>query len=423
MRLGLKSYLGLAVLIVPLALAGCTQLSGLQDIQGPQSSEVSGSAASAAANHIPVCPGADVGAARCHSRVLIDSRGIPAATTSPTGYVPTQMRHAYGFDLLSGNGAGKTIGIVDAFDDPSIASDLAVFKSQFGISGCNLTKVNQNGGTKFPRVNANWALEISLDVEWACAIAPGANILLVEASTNSFSNLLTAVDYAAKHTQVVSMSWGGSEFSSESSDDFHFNVTGVSFTASSGDNGTGAQYPVASPDVIGVGGTTLPLDSAGNLTGSETAWSGSGGGISAFEAEPAYQSSYPIPNTGGKRGIPDVSYDADPNTGVSVYDTTSLQGQSGWFVVGGTSAGAPQWAALIVLVDQGRTSSLSSNNLSSSPEYNAAARAVYASNYRDITSGTNGSCGSVCTASTGYDFVTGLGSPLANNLVPYLQTH
>lgn len=219
------------------------------------------------------------------------------------------------------------------------------------------------------------------------------------------------------------MSWGGGESSSETSSDSHFNVTGVSFTASSGDSGHGVIYPSASPYVIGVGGTTLPLDSSGNLTGSEAAWSGSGGGISAYESEPGYQSSYPIPNTGGKRGVPDVSYDADPNTGVSVYDTTSYQGQSGWFVVGGTSAGAPQWAALIALVDQGRSSSLPSNNLSSSPEYNAAASVVYASNYRDITSGTNGTCGSLCTAATGYDFVTGLGSPLANSLVPYMQTH
>ncbi|MBI3459326.1 hypothetical protein HY009_00080 [Candidatus Acetothermia bacterium] len=219
------------------------------------------------------------------------------------------------------------------------------------------------------------------------------------------------------------MSWGGSEFSSESSSNFHFNVNGVSFTASSGDNGTGVIYPAAAPFVIAVGGTTLPLDSAGNLTGSETAWSGSGGGISAFEAEPGYQSSYPIPNTGGKRGVPDVSYNANPSTGVSVYDTTRFQGQLGWFVIGGTSAGAPQWAALIAIVNQGRISPLSSNNLTSSPEYNAATSAVYASNYRDITAGTNGTCGSVCTATTGYDFVTGLGSPRANNLVPYLQTH
>lgn len=351
----------------------------------------------------------------------IHLRGPAAAT--PVGYNPTQIRNAYGFNLISSTGSGQTIALVDAYDDPTIANDLSVFKSTYGITGCNLTKVNQNGGTKYPRTSSGWALEISLDVEWACAIAPGANLLLVEASSASLSNLLTAVDYAARHAQVVSMSWGGSETSSETSSDSHFNVSGVSFFASSGDNGTGASYPATSPYVISVGGTTLPLDGNGNRTGAETAWSGSGGGISSYESEPGYQTSYPIPNTGGKRGFPDVAYNADPNTGVAVYDTTKYNGQSGWFQLGGTSAGSPQWAALTALVDQGRSTPLSSNNLSSSPVYNAAAASVYSSNYTDITSGTNGSCGSVCTASTGYDFITGLGSPLAGNLVPYLASH
>lgn len=345
------------------------------------------------------------------------------AQTAPVGYIPTQIRNAYGINSLTANGSGVTIGIVDAYDDPNIINDLNTFKSTFNITGCNLTKVNQNGGTRYPRSNSGWALEISLDVEWACAVAPGANLLLVEASSNSFTNLLTAVDYAAHHAQVVSMSWGGSEFSSETSYNSHFNVSGVAFFASSGDSGTGVIYPSASPYVIGVGGTTLPLDSNGNLTGAETAWSGSGGGVSAYEGEPGYQSGYPIPSTGGKRGIPDVAYDADPNTGVAVYDTTSYNGQKGWFQVGGTSMGAPQWAALAALADQGRSQSLSSNNLSSSAVYNAASSAVYGSNFRDITSGQNGSCGTLCTATSGYDFVTGLGSPLANNLVPYLQSH
>lgn len=343
--------------------------------------------------------------------------------TAVIGYTPTQIRNAYGINSLSANGSGVTIAIVDAYDDPTIASDLQTFKNTFGITGCNLTKVNQSGGTRYPRSNGGWALEISLDIEWACAVAPGANLLLVEASSNSFSNLLTAVDYAASHAQVVSMSWGGSEFSSETSYDTHFNVNGVTFFASSGDSGTGVIYPSSSPYVVGVGGTTLPLDSNGNLTGAETTWSGSGGGISSYENEPGYQSSYPIPSTGGKRGIPDVSYDANPSTGVAVYDTTAYNGQKGWFQVGGTSAGSPQWAGLAALADQGRSQPLSSNNLTSSAEYKAAASSVYASNYRDITSGNNGTCGAVCNAATGYDFITGLGSPLANNLVPYLQTH
>jgi subtilase family serine protease len=345
-----------------------------------------------------------------------------AASTIVVGYTPSQIRNAYGINSLAAKGSGVTLAIVDAFDDPTIINDLNTFKSTFNISGCNLTKVNQTGGTRYPRSNSGWALEISLDVEWACAVAPGANLLLVEASSNSFTNLLAAVDYAASHAQVVSMSWGGSEFSGETSYDTHFNVNGVLFFASSGDSGTGVIYPSDSPYVIGVGGTTLPLDANGNLTGGETAWSGSGGGVSAYEGEPGYQSTYPIPSTGGKRGIPDVSYDADPNTGVAVYDTTSYYGKKGWFQVGGTSMGSPQWAGLAALADQGRSQSLSGNNLVSSILYNAAASA-YGSNYRDITLGTNGSCGALCTASSGYDFITGLGSPLANNLVPYLNSH
>jgi subtilase family serine protease len=182
--------------------------------------------------------------------------------------------------------------------------------------------------------------------------------------------------------------------------------------ASSGDAGARVLYPAASPFVLGVGGTTLPLDATGNLVGPETAWSGSGGGLSTFEAEPGYQAAYPIPPTGGRRGVPDVSYDADPGTGVAVFDST---GAAGWVAVGGTSLGAPQWSALVALADAGRTIPLSSAVLTASPFYRAA------STYRDIVSGSNGPCGSLCTAGPGYDFVTGLGSPLAGLLVPLLQ--
>lgn len=358
------------------------------------------------------------------------------ATVAPTAYAPSQIRHAYGFDRLNVDGSSVVVGIVDAYDDPAIAGDLQKFISQFnlkpmhGLSAADPCTVSAGPHPCFQKVFAQgkartdggWALEMSLDVEWSHAIAPGADIVLVEAANGRVSSLLTAVDVAVTYgARIVSMSWGGSEFSTESGSDSHFNHSGVTFVASSGDAGTGVIWPAASPYVVGVGGTTLPLDATGNLTGSETAWSGSGGGISAYETEPGYQSGYPIPASGSKRGIPDVSYDADPGTGVSVYDSTNYQGQKGWFSVGGTSAGAPQWSALFALADQGRAT-LSSNSTGSSPVYHAAASAVYGSNYRDITSGSNGSC-ATCTARTGYDFVTGLGSPLANNIVPYLNTH
>jgi len=365
----------------------------------------------------------------------------PFATAAPTGYMPTQVRHAYGFDQLAQNGAGQVIGIVDAFDDPTAASDLETFITQFGLAQMNglsrhtactiaggphpcFQKVFPQGAK--PRTNSGWALEISLDIQWAHAIAPGADIALEESRDNRLGNLLGGVTDAAttQGAHAVSMSWGATDFLGESSFDGTFNVAGVTFTAASGDGGNGVLWPSSSPFVVAVGGTTLALDGIGNVL-SESAWSGSGGGISANELEPAYQSNYPIPAAAnGHRGTPDVSYNADPNTGVPVFDTTPLNGQTGWFQVGGTSAGAPQWAALIAITDQARAvGSLSSNNVASSPEYNAGAPAVYAANYRDITSGTNGACGAICTATSGWDFVTGLGSPIANNLVPFLATH
>jgi subtilase family serine protease len=350
----------------------------------------------------------------------------PLSGPGPSGYSPAQIRHAYGLDQLSQDGTNQTIAIVDAYNDPHVSSDLHAFDVQFGLADPKLTVVNQSGGTRLPSNNAGWALEIALDVEWAHAVAPKASILLVEASSATFGNLLTAVSYASSHAHVVSMSWGGSDFSGESSFDTYFkNKPGVTFTAASGDNGTGVIYPAASPYVLAVGGTSLHLDSTGNLTAAgETAWSGSGGGISGGESEPSYQSGFPIPSTNGKRGAPDVSYNADPNTGFAVYDS---YGYGGWVEVGGTSAGAPQWAALTALANQTRVANglgyLSSSSLTASPEYAAATGSTnYAANYRDITSGSNGS-GPNTSATTGYDFVTGLGSPLANQLVPYLASH
>ncbi len=246
----------------------------------------------------------------------------------------------------------------------------------------------------------------------------------VEAKTNSFANLFGAVDYGASQPGVhqLSMNWGGGESSTETSSDSHFADSGVTFTASSGDSGNGIIYPSASPNVVSVGGTTLNIDRFGNLV-SETAWSGSGGGISKDEPEPSYQTNYPIPATGGLRGNPDVSYDADPNSGVAVYDSLGDQGFKNWIQVGGTSAGAPQRAALIAMVNSGRSSPLGSTGTTTPTNvanYNIA-KTAYSTNFRDITSGTNGSCGSVCTAGTNYDFVIGLGSPLANAIVPSLE--
>ncbi|CAN0618873.1 Peptidase S53 domain-containing protein [Burkholderia multivorans] len=343
-----------------------------------------------------------------------------ASTATVTGLTPSVVRHAYGFDAVANGGDGMVIAIVDAYDDPKIESDLGVFSNTFSLPACTtlngcFTKVYASGVR--PASNAGWSLEMALDVEWAHAIAPKAKIVLVEAASNSFNDLMTAVDVAVKRgASVVSMSFGGSEFSSETSYDNHFRTpAGVTFVASSGDSGSGTEYPAVSPYVVGVGGTTLSADSYGNYLG-ETAWSGSGGGVSSYEPEPAGQSTWPIP-VAGKRGVPDVSYDANPSTGFAVYDSVAYQRQAGWFEVGGTSAGAPQWAALFAIANSLRTAA-GKHVLSGT--YNtlyAAGATAYGSDYHDVTTGTNGTCGTICTAAGGYDYVTGLGAPH----VPYLM--
>src|ERR1043165_943185 len=288
----------------------------------------------------PVCPGpASPDSTHCHAWIL-----RPDASSSPTGLSPARIKSAYSFSTSLTIGAGKTIAIVDAYDDPTAASDLAVFSSQYGLPACTTAngcfkKVNQTGGTSYPRKDSGWSLEISLDVQWAHAIAPGAKILLVEAKTNSFTNLLAAEDYARAHAQYVSNSWGGSEFSGENSYDSHFSQSGVSFFVSSGDAGLPAEYPSASPNVISVGGTTLHF-SGGNFT-SETGWREGGGGCSASEHPTFAQSGvwgYAQVNVAGKRATPDVSLVGDPASGVSIYDSVKYQGQAGWFTIGGTSA-------------------------------------------------------------------------------------
>ncbi len=341
-------------------------------------------------------------------------------STYQNGYDPTEIRDAYGLNQVSATGAGETIAIVDAYGSPSIQKDLSVFDSQFGLPAANLT-IAYPGGTS--HANAGWALETSLDVEWVHALAPQANILLVVASSASTANLMAAEDYATSHgAQVVSNSWGGSEFSSETSYDSHFQHAGIVYVASAGDSGAGVEWPSASPDVLGVGGTSLTVNgSSGSYSyGGETAWSSSGGGLSAYEAVPAYQVPWQSV-VGSQRGTPDIAWDANPSTGVAVYDSTKYQGQSGWWEVGGTSVGSPSWAALIALADQGRATPLSSSGATGNilnDIYTLAGStgsAGYASNYHDITSGSNGN-----PALPGYDLVTGIGSPQANNLIPAL---
>jgi subtilase family serine protease len=285
---------------------------------------------------------------------------------SSSGYTPAQITSAYGLNALTftsstgstvkGDGTGETIALIEMYNDPNIQSDLKTFDAKYGLPNPTLTVVNQAGS----QTNSGWAEEESMDVEWAHAIAPGAKILVVEAApsnsqTQELQNLLNAVNTARNTAGVVavSMSWGFNEMPNESSYDSYFTTpsghTGITFIASSGDSGT-VEYPSASPNVVSVGGTTLNLSSSGTY-GSEAAWFSGGGGYSMFELEPGYQRS--VQQT-GQRSTPDVAFDADPNTGAEVYSTPPGSSQGSWQVVGGTSLGAPSWAGLIAIVDQGR---------------------------------------------------------------------
>jgi hypothetical protein len=349
----------------------------------------------------------------------------PFGSPGPTGYTPTQVRQAYGFNQISlgggaaADGSGTTIAIVDAYDDPNAASDLHQFDVAFGLPDPVFTKVNQSGGSTPPTASTGWAQEIALDVEWAHAIAPKANILLVEASSASYTNLFAAVKYAARQPGVVavSMSWGGGEFTGESSYDSTF-VTptghaGVAFVASSGDSGAPVSYPAVSPNVLAVGGTTLNLTSS-NAISTESGWSGSGGGISALEAQPAYQKGV-VTQSGTARANPDVAYDADPNTGFPVYLTYGNSASAPWLQFGGTSDAAPQWAALVAIADQGRAL-VGEAALDGPPQLLPMLYQLPSSDFHDVTSGSSTGSPSY-SAGPGYDLVTGRGTPVANLVV------
>ena len=268
---------------------------------------------------------------------------IPNAT--PSGLNPGNLTSAY---KLPSSSTGVTVAMVDAQDDPNAESDLATYRSQFGLPACTTAngcfrKVNQNGATSpLPASDTGWAGEISLDVDMVSAICPSCHILLVEANSASDANLYAAEDYAASQARFVSNSWGGSEYSGQTTDDAHFNHPGVAITVSSGDSGNGAEYPATSRFVTAVGGTSLRT--ASNSRGwSETAWNGAGSGCSALDAKPTWQT---VTTNCSRRAEADVSAVADPNTGVAVYQTF---GGSGWMVYGGTSASAPIVASVYAL--------------------------------------------------------------------------
>ena len=330
-------------------------------------------------------------------------------TTGPTstctvahpGYTPCDLQSAYNLPSASA-GSGETVAVVDAYDDPNAESDLAVYRSTYGLPACTTSdgcfhKVDQNGGTSYPRGNSSWAEEISLDLDMVSATCPQCHILLVEASSASLTNLFTAEDTAVNlGANAVSNSYGASEFSSENLYDSYYDHPGVAITASSGDSGYGVQWPAASPYVTAVGGTTL-VRSASARGWSESAWSGAGSGCSTIEPEPTWQQHLGLSGC-SNRMVADVAAVADPNTGVAVYDTYKT---SGWLVFGGTSVASPIIASVYALA--ANTAGLSGGSY----PYG------HTGSLYDVVSGSNGTCSVsyLCTAGSGYDGPTGLGTP------------
>ncbi len=340
---------------------------------------------------------------RAHTNHLIRLQANPTPNAlSPSGETPQTIRPVY---KLPSTGGSQKIAIVDAFDYPTAENDLKVFSAKFGLPLCTTAngcfkKVYANG-TK-PRADCGWAQEAALDIEWAHAMAPNAKIILVEAGSNSFANLFRAVDVATSQVTTgggkgeVSMSWGGAEFSIESSYDGHFQNNNVVYFAASGDNGGVNGYPSVSPYVVSAGGTTINRKS-GVFT-SETGWSGSGGGPSKYETKLSYQNNV-TGTSSTKRSAPDMSFDANPQTGVSVYDSTQCQNLSGWLVFGGTSVSSPSLAGIVNLAGHFAINTVSELGTIYANRKNTA-------DFRDILSGTAGSF----SAKAGYDFVTGVGS-------------
>jgi hypothetical protein len=342
---------------------------------------------------------------------------------STDGYSPDQIRKAYGLGAVgdasfTNRGQGQTVAIVDAYHAPTIRQDLATYSAQFGLPAPTKSNFQVYYATKVqPDVDTGWAGETTLDVETVHAIAPDAKIVLVEAASVNWPDMLQAIQRAAELVAadgggVVSMSFGGDEFYAPDWEAYLGALpSNVSLVASAGDAGAQVNAPAVSAFVTTVGGTNLPLDASGNRTGPETAWSGSGGGVSLFYPRPTYQGATTVGGFqwGDRRAVPDISFNADPFTGIATYNTTpSFAGaDTGWEPVGGTSEGSPAIAAFVALINQKRTD----NGLD--PIGNRLNDAIYragrvdpAANFIDITSGTNG-----YAAQPGYDLVTGWGSP------------
>jgi hypothetical protein len=412
---------------------------------------------------------------------------------SPSALTPNQIRGAYGlgtfdtsgalsnailFQGVAGEGAGQTIAIADAFDDLNAVSDINTFSANYNLpqfnvaGGPTFTKLNEYGGAVLPPVDpagqynggtaGDWEVEESLDVEWAHAIAPLANIILFEANGSDVPDLLQAAQTAAATpgVVVVSMSFGQDEFSGEGTWDADFTTPaghlggaaalggadlpgGVTFLAAAGDDGAYGtsgqtntsitpQYPASSPNVVAVGGTSLYPN--GDSYGSETTWGngtssgtqgGGGGGISGTsgingpESQPVYQNGVVNAYSTTQRTYPDVSADASPTTGVPIYDSYVTSGVNPWLTVGGTSLSCPLWAGMVALADQGRAL-VGLGSLDGPSQTLSTLYSLPSADFHSITSGNATGPSPTYSPVSGYDLATGLGSPVGNLLIPQL---
>lgn len=411
----MKFTFRIAAALCVVALAACSGGGGVTPSTGTQAMPV-------LQNNVRAACGGPVieGFARCFALIRTDVGGSPPARRSAVrrkamvvghrtvsasvapnanggpagGYGPTDLQSAY--NLPTTGGAGQTVAIVDAYDDPNAESDLNTYRSYFGLAACTsangcFRKVDQNGGTTYPAANSGWAGEISLDLDMVSAACASCNIVLVEANSASYADLDTAENRAAAlGATEISNSFGGGEVNAG---DNAYNHAGIAITASAGDSGTGASQPCSYSTVVCVGGTTLSSDPYYGW--SETAWSGSGSGCSAQVAKPSWQT-----DTGcTMRSEADIAAVADPQTGVSVYDSYQ---SAGWQVVGGTSASSPIIASVYALA--GNASTIN-------PAQKIWSDAGFST--FDITSGSNGTCSIsyICNAGPGYDGPTGWGTP------------
>ena len=350
------------------------------------------------------CAAASGHRARCFAeyRAVHYPAGTRATTaTPPPGLSPAEIAAAYA--LSGGGGAGRTVAIVDAYDDPNAESDLATYRANYGLPPCTTAngcfhKVNQDGAASpYPDPDTQWSLEISLDLDAVSAACPLCSIILVEGDQPDAASLGIAEDTAVRlGATAVSNSYGTTEFTGMDAYTAHYVHPGTSIVASSGDAGFG---PVAMPAVLGnviaVGGTTLTEAPTTTRGWTEHAWAGASSGCSAYIAKPAWQKDKHC----SMRTVADVSAVADPNTGLAVYDTFGLGEDSGWLVGGGTSLSSPLVAAMIAR---------SGHEIDGAGYLYARASALF-----DPVGGSNGYCGNdyLCTGKKGYDAPTGVGSP------------